>query len=82
MAKFRRRPVEVDAVQFSKKRAPQRTSGMDWNTGVSYVNGTPVILTRDGMAPVCDGDWIATYADGNVEVWRPSTFAAMWEEVK
>lgn len=83
MPQFVRRPVVVDAVRFVQADALSRTAGRgpDLDTGVSFVNGIATILTRDGMAPVLNGDWIVTYADGNQEVWRPSTFAALWEPV-
>lgn len=85
MPKFLRRPIEVDAVRFAMREARERTQGrgMDLDTGVSFMaQNIAVVLTRDGQAPVMDGDWIVTYADGQQEVWRPSTFAALWEEVR
>lgn len=83
MPSFRRKPIVVDAVRFSKTEALARTDGKgpDLHTGASFMNGISCILTRDGMAPVLDGDWIVTYADGQQEVWRPSVFAATWEQV-
>lgn len=84
MPQFRRKPIEVEAVQFYRRDARERTkgAGMDLVTGVSIVNGISTVLTRDGVMPVSDGDWIVTYADGAQEVWRPSAFAAMWEQVQ
>lgn len=85
MPTFRRKPIEVEAVRFVMREARERTQGrgMDLDTGASFVaQNLATVLTRDGQAPVSDGDWIVTYADGQQEVWRPSTFAAMWEEVR
>lgn len=86
MPSFRRKPITVEAVKFVKAellaRAQGRAAGgLDLETGVAIVNGIPQVLTRDGLVGVVDGDWIVIYQDGQQEVWRPSTFAAMWEQV-
>jgi hypothetical protein len=84
MPQFVRRPVVVDAVRFVMSEARERVKGrgLDLDTGASFVaNNLAVVLTRAGQAPVSDGDYIVTYADGSTEVWRPSAFLATWEQV-
>lgn len=91
MPKFQTKPVVVDGVRFIEKDVWERTrggSGLDLVTGASFRWGpgpsdppVAMVLTRDGRQFVADGDWIVTYVDGGVEVWKPSTFAAMWEQV-
>jgi hypothetical protein len=85
MAKYRKRPMVVDAVQFHLDME-------QWPEGVSREqqpritrDGTRVwcasIITREGVEVVQDGDWIITDDTGTRHPCRPDIFAAVYEEV-
>ena len=67
-----RRPLTADAVRFKNAEVFARTQGlkMDLEPGVSYRwpqeadwPPEPVILTREGVRNINDGDWIIHFGD-------------------
>src|SRR4051812_40670442 len=88
MTTVRRRSLRAEAVRFVYAEAWARTEGkrMDLDTGVSWHwpqeadwPAEAQVLTRDGVRPVKDGDFIITYVNGETDVMRPGQFAANFE---
>lgn len=72
MARFRRRPVEVDAEQWMPGREL---------VGVVKGPNGPVVQTPDGLKRVNRGDWVVTTADGKRYVCDPFVFSRTYERV-
>lgn len=85
--KYRKKPVEVDAVQYTGKNL---ISIKEWyanchinkkNPGESYI----YIKTLEGMIKVNVGDWIiknAAVAGGEFYVCKPDIFEKTYEKVE
>lgn len=79
--KFRKKPVEVEAVQFW----PHLFAELEFSTVEREVdskgNVTHVIPTLEGRMLVSDGDWIITGIKGERYPCKPDIFEATYEEV-
>ena len=84
MAKYRKKPVEVDAERFFPDKKP-------WPEGVYKIGGELPeeysdrffrIDTLEGTFRVSDGDWIITGIKGERYPCKPDIFEATYEEVK
>ena len=82
MAKFRKKPVVIEAVQYDedKHHLGLIDFGLCWN-GVH--NGimveTPYIITLEGRMHVSDGDWIIKGVDGEFYPCKPDIFEKTYE---
>lgn len=91
MAKFRKRPVVIEAEQFQTccmwpegvyVARCQHNTARDAMHGRSYWPvGTPVIETLEGTMLVSDGDWIITGVNGEKYPCKPDVFAKTYEPV-
>lgn len=93
--KFRKKPIEVDAVQFTGEIPyPEAVRGMYIDLvgrpefGVEKdprmkldLDFTAVIQTLEGMMYVHKGDWIITGIKGEVYACKPDIFDATYEPV-
>ena len=82
MAKFRKKPVVIDAVQYrnSMRSADKLPDGVFI---VPTVEGDmPVIHTLEGDMIVRDGDWVITGVKGERYPCKPDIFAATYESVE
>lgn len=81
MAKFRKKPVVIEAVQF-------RLVDAVWPDGVESPAegergfGYGYIQTLEGRMMVTDGDWIITGVKGEKYPCKPDIFAATYEAVE
>lgn len=81
MAKFRKKPVVIEAVQF-------RLTDNVWPEGVELPAegergfGYGYIETLEGRMMVTDGDWIITGVKGEKYPCKPDIFAATYEAVE
>ena len=74
MAKYRKRPIVVEAEQFIKSKL--------WPFGVKYNDqGYIVIKTLEGDMSVSEGDWIITGIRGEKYPCKPDIFKATYERV-
>jgi hypothetical protein len=74
MAKFRKKPVVIEATQWFKDGDhPEVRPGK--HTGV------PMIETLEGVHLVTPGDWIITGVKGEHYPCKPDIFEATYEEV-
>lgn len=74
MAKYRKKPVVIEAVQFSAI-APL-PDGVEYDS-----KGYAIIKTLEGNLHVSDGDWIITGVKGERYPCKPDIFKASYERV-
>lgn len=97
MAKFRKKPVEIEAMQFHgvvDLASPTRRNDLayatdldDWlaaNQGdrqCRYVGNTIAIPTLEGEMIASPGDWIIRGVQGELYPCKPDIFAATYDPV-
>ena len=79
MAKFRKKPVVIEAEQFWPDRTP-------WPVGVvsdpaAHVTGSWWIDTLEGGHVVMPGDWIIRGVAGELYPCKPDIFVQTYDEV-
>lgn len=80
MAKYRKKPVVIDAERFHADKKP-------WPEGVIQCEPDPdkpkdfKIDTLEGPFTVSEGDWIITGVKGERYPCKPDIFAATYDEV-
>lgn len=77
MAKFRKKPVVIEATQFFADQRPY-PDGVESGT-VNGVSEIPHVKTLEGPLRVSDGDWIITGVKGERYPCKPDIFAATYE---
>jgi hypothetical protein len=80
MARYRKKPVVIEAVQYTAA-AP--------NAAIAFLGGAcraneigPLIATLEGEMQVSDGDWIIKGVKGEFYPCKPDIFAATYEAVE
>lgn len=89
MARFRKKPVEIEAVQWNQHGDhPAVLCGYIGNDGQCFPIKPPyesiecaVIRTLEGWHVVTEGDWIITGVKGEQYPCKPDIFAATYDEV-
>jgi hypothetical protein len=79
MAKFRKKPVVIEAEQFFENSAD------GWPLGVYKDSDSPTgfaIDTLEGGYHVTEGDWIITGVKGERYPCKPDIFAATYESAE
>jgi len=75
MAKFRKKPVTVEAEQYLAE--VQEPEGLCW--GLTCGVDCPHIHTLEGPLPVSNGDWIITGVKGEKCLCKPDVFPKTYE---
>jgi hypothetical protein len=90
MTKYRKKPVVIEARQFSPDPDVNDTTDengltlegwLDEEAWYDDVNETWVINTLEGAMAASVGDWIVKGVEGEFYPVKPSIFAATYEEV-
>lgn len=87
MAKFRKRPVIIEAVQYfdwmrEKGELPEGVVMSHWEGGTFTKSGDwPTIRTLEGDHIVCPGDWVITGVAGEHYPCRDDIFRQTYEPV-
>lgn len=92
MAKFRKKPVEVEAIQFTGGGEAERYAVERWiyqNNGAPtanwFFNGTEYvsfnIVTLEGTMEASKGDWIIKGVKGEFYPCKPDIFEQTYEEI-
>ena len=89
MPKFRKKPVVIEAEQYSRQRRIETGYVPDGvvkkhivdDDGVAY-EGTPYVHTLEGKMSVRDGDWIITGVKGEKYPCKPDIFEMTYEAVE
>ena len=83
MAKFRKRPVEVEATQWLRHGDhPKVTAIPNWHQKHGYSPFEGWIETLEGGHIVTPGDWIITGVHGEHYACKPDIFMATYEPVE
>jgi len=77
MAKYRKRPVVIEAEQWPYHE-PAGWRGIE---GVCYQNGRLEIETLEGPHTVTPGDWIITGVEGERYLCKPEIFEKTHDKV-
>jgi len=80
MAKFRKKPVVIEAEQFIATR--QKPPFFYEGNPVQLIQGEPHVQTLEGQLRVSDGDWIIRGVKGEFYPCKPDIFAATYETVE
>jgi len=88
MAKYRKKPVEIEAVRF-KGSTTQAVAIMHWIDGGDYVEPGMAtcdmrnieILTSEGLMIARPGDWIIRDVKGEFHPCKPNIFEATYGRV-
>lgn len=89
MAKFRKRPIVIEAEQYTGpgevsryNTPPPAPAGVTWIRLGSDMAQFPVVKTLEGEMHVSPGDWIITGVQGERYPCKPDIFAATYEAVE
>jgi hypothetical protein len=82
MAKFRKKPVVIEAIQYRESEAPSELADDVIAGKVRYCeNGTALIDTLEGEMIARPGDWIIRGVKGELYPCKPDIFAKTYEAV-
>ncbi|WP_340398094.1 hypothetical protein NST50_15410 [Paenibacillus sp. FSL E2-0202] len=89
MPKYRKKPVEIEAIQWHKKTMMMHDvlkhfGGLNGMAAKSMSRhfGELMIETLEGIMTVSDGDWIIQGVNGELYPCKPDIFAATYEAVE
>lgn len=81
MGRYRKKPVEIEAVQFNGTNhveVAEFLAGSDFEPGIHGI----VINTLEGSMSAAPGDWVIKGVKGEFYPCKPDIFEATYEEVK
>lgn len=84
MGKFRKKPVVIEAIQFTKDNFQECcdfVGSENLNDGTSEDEGFIGIITSEGDHNTRYGDWIIKGVEGEFYPCKPSIFDATYEPV-
>lgn len=86
MAKYRKKPVVIDAVQFRQDdKSTHENVNFGWpkvpGFGWTTLDGKYWVQTLEGPLIVSDGDWIITGVNGEHYPCKPDIFEKTYEAV-
>ena len=87
MAKFRKKPVEIEAFRLPRLRNATSfpswlADAMDADTVHYLPEGSMTIRTLEGVMKGQPGDWIIQGVEGEIYPCKPDIFAATYEAVE
>lgn len=83
MAKYRKKPVVIDAVQYRAGEQPYELANEIMGGTARYTSeGTLLIETLEGVMEARPGDWIIRGVKGELYPCKPDIFAATYEPVE
>ena len=83
MQKFRKRPVVIEAMQFTEETKDRCHAWVTCTTAADFVEGKPVlrINTLEGAMTASLGDWIIKGVQGEFYPCKPEIFSKTYEPV-
>lgn len=81
MARFRKKPVEVEAVRYTGRNATEIAAWMHPTELRQKFQGGLLIPTLEGDMLADVGDWIIRGVQGEFYPCKPDMFEAVYEEV-
>jgi len=82
MAKFRKKPVVIDAVQFVPLTMDDLLPHLEGCTGWQMTSHGIEIPTKEGVMLASPGDWIIKGVQGEFYPIKPDIFAATYDAVE
>jgi hypothetical protein len=82
MAKFRKKPVVIEAEQYRSYRTLSSDMSPPPGTFKYTEEGTLLISTLEGTMEARDGDWIIRGVKGEFYPCKPDIFAATYEPLE
>ena len=88
MAKYRKKPIVIEAVQWKPKKGGwpgmgrSDILGVIWRFGPKGKVCSGIMETLEGVHEVTIGDWIITGIKGEKYPCKPDIFEATYEKVK
>ncbi len=79
MAKFRKKPIVVEAEQFFPQNSTWPAGVIDLADGNPVVSSGYGIMTLEGLSLVDSGDWIITGIKGEKYPCKPDIFEMTYE---
>jgi hypothetical protein len=83
MAKFRKKPVVIEAVRYTGKNAAEVLDFGNFEFVVTQIEGERIvqIATLEGIMNAKEGDWIIKDVKGEFYPCKPDIFEATYEAV-
>lgn len=81
MTKFRKKPVEIEAVQWLGDSTVEAIRDLDSENRIIRFNRTLKIKTLEGTLTARHGDWIIRGVKGELYPCKPDIFDATYEPV-
>ena len=84
MPKFRKKPVEIEAVRWTGKNAAEVLDFGNFKFIVTQIEGKRIvqIVTLEGVMNAKEGDWIIKGVKGEFYPCKPDIFEATYESVQ
>ena len=84
MPMFRKKPVVIEAKQFTDKSKDQVHNWVRGNTSADFEDGIPVlkIQTLEGIMTTRFGDWVIKGVNGEFYPCKPDIFEKTYEIVQ
>lgn len=80
MAKFRKKPLVIEAEQFHMGGDPELwPEGIEWGGDLPEGTGCYVVRTLEGVMWVSDGDWIITGVKGEFYRCKDDVFRMTYQ---
>ena len=81
MAKFKKKPVVIEAEQFTDENKDRCFNFVTGTKGADFVDGKPVLIiqTLEGDMTATLGDWIIKGVKGEFYPCKPDIFEATYE---
>ena len=81
--KFRKKPVVIEAEQFTMESKDRMLSWVDGNRYGAFINDNPVLIiqTLEGDMTVSIGDWVIRGVNGEFYPCKPDIFEKTYEKV-
>jgi hypothetical protein len=79
MSKFRKKPVVIEAIQFTGKQENWLEIEAFVGGDASFMGGKLVVATLEGPLHASNGDWIIKGVKGEFYPCKPDIFAATYD---
>jgi len=82
MAKFRKKPVVIEAIKFTEHNHLDVTDFVNKVNGVIFLYDYAIIKTLEGDMKANKGDWIIKGVNGEFYPCKPDIFEKTYESVE
>lgn len=79
MAKFRKKPVVIEAVQYTGSNPGEIQAFGGYGDPFEWVGGHPSVVTLEGRMTASAGDWVIRGVKRELYFCKPDIFEATYE---